>query len=219
MKKLFNVLLLDFDGVLSDSLSICMNEINNLNSLFPNIPLVSSKEDMELVYSVKLKESLVRFGLDQDDTKKFYTLHASAMQRRMHEIEPFYDVINALKKVQIPKIIITSSYNAPVMSIIEKANVGLDELNVIEVLGKDCRGTKIDKINSALRRYNYTNEQALYVEDLVSDIVYCKEIPISICSVGYGYHSTKYLSTFSPEYICSTESDFIQFLEKHFFTI
>ena len=75
--KSYRLLFLDFDGVISDSVNICMEEINRLREKFPSIPEVRTREDMTNVYSVELRHSLYPFGLNDEETREFF---GSALQ-------------------------------------------------------------------------------------------------------------------------------------------
>ncbi|PIT98040.1 MAG: hypothetical protein COT71_02765, partial [Candidatus Andersenbacteria bacterium CG10_big_fil_rev_8_21_14_0_10_54_11] len=70
------------------------------------------------------------------------------------------------------------------------------------------------KIRSALTLFNAEVSGALYVGDLASDVLYCRDVPVDIACVGYGYHSSSYLKKFSPEYILETVEDFAAFLQN-----
>lgn len=211
MKK-YRLLLLDFDGVISDSLRICMEEINYLvRNEFPTIPEVYSREDMTEVYSVKLKHSLYRFGLNDEQTRTFFSKHSQAMNRRAAEIEPFREVILGLTICSIPKIIITSSYSNAVYTILQKSNK-FDRNLIQMVYGGEHRINKTKKICDALELFRMKASETLFVGDLASDILYCGDVPIDIACVGYGYHPSSYLKKFSPIYLLETIENFVKFL-------
>jgi phosphoglycolate phosphatase-like HAD superfamily hydrolase len=212
MKK-YRLLFLDFDGVISDSLQICMEEINRLRGKFPTIPEVKTREDMAQVYSVELRHSLYPFGLSDEETREFFDRHSSAMNQRAAEIEPFHEAVRALAHCALPKIIITSSYSEAVFAIFRKCEE-FDETFVQGVYGREQRKTKTEKIRSALALFNAKASEALYIGDLASDVLYCRDVPMDIACVGYGYHPSNYLKKFSPEYILETEEDFAAFLQN-----
>ena len=211
MKK-YRLLFLDFDGVISNSLQICMEEINRLREKFPTIPEVRTHEDMARVYSVELRHSLYPFGLSDEETRKFFDCHSSAMNQRAAEVEPFHEAVRALSRCMLPKIIITSSYSEAVYAILRKCEE-FDEDFVQGVYGREHRKTKTEKIRSALALYNADVTEALYIGDLASDVLYCRDVPVDIACVGYGYHPSSYLKKFSPEYIIETLEDFVEFLQ------
>lgn len=212
MKK-YRLLFLDFDGVISDSMSICMEEINRLREYFPTIPEVRTREDMTRIYSVELRRSLYPFGLDDKQTQEFFDRHSSAMKQRATEVEPFRKVVYALSLCSLPKIIITSSYSEAVYTILQKCEE-FHESFVQGVYGREQHKTKTEKIRSALALFNTDITEALYVGDLASDVLYCRDVPMDIACVGYGYHPSSYLKKFSPECILETVRDFTEFLQR-----
>jgi phosphoglycolate phosphatase-like HAD superfamily hydrolase len=212
MKK-YRLLFLDFDGVISNSLQICMEEINRLRERFPSIPEVKTREDMTIVYSVELRNSLYPFGFSDKETREFFDHHSNAMNKRATEVEPFHGVVRALADCALPKIIITSSYSEAVYAILRKCK-DFDEDFVQGIYGREHRKTKTEKIRCALTQFDVDVSEVLYIGDLASDVLYCRDVPVDIACVGYGYHPSSYLKKFSPEYILESEEDFVVFLQN-----
>ncbi|MCL5407318.1 MAG: HAD hydrolase-like protein [Patescibacteria group bacterium] len=211
--KTYRLLFLDFDGVISDSRTICIDEINRLRKSFPTIPEVRSQEDMARVYSVELRHSLYPFGLDDEETREFFDQHSKAMNQRASEVEPFHKVVRALAFCNLPKVIITSSYSEAVYTILQKCEVFRNEF-VQGVYGREQHKTKTEKIRHALKLFRVDTMEALFIGDLASDVLYCRDVPIDIACVGYGYHPASYLRRFSPEYMIETVEDFEVFLQN-----
>ncbi len=211
--KPYRVLFLDFDGVISDSMNICMEEINRLRKQFPTIPEVKTQEDMASVYSVELRHSLYPFGLNDEQTRGFFDQHSKAMSQRATEVEPFRRVVQALAFCGLPKVIITSSYSEAVYAILRKCEE-FDDGFVQGVYGREQHKTKTEKIRHALGLFRADTTEALYVGDLASDVLYCRDVPIDIACVGYGYHPANYLKKFSPTCILETVEDFVVFLQS-----
>lgn len=211
--KSYRLLFLDFDGVISDSVNICMEEINRLREKFPSIPEVRTREDMTNVYSVELRHSLYPFGLNDEETREFFDRHSKAMNQRATEVEPFHEVVRALRLCSLPKVVITSSYSEAVYTILRKCEE-FHEHFIQSVYGKEQHKTKTEKIRSALELFPVDMTEALYIGDLASDVLYCKDVPVDIACVGYGYHPASYLRKFSPEYILETVKDFAEFLQN-----
>ncbi len=211
--KTYSLLFLDFDGVISDSMNICMEEINRLREKFPTIPEVITREDMTSVYSVELRHSLYPFGLNDEETREFFDRHSKAMNCRATEVEPFHEVVRALALCSLLKVIITSSYSEAVYTILRKCD-GFHDDFVQGIYGREQHKTKTEKICHALGLFQTNTTEALYIGDLASDVLYCKEVPIDIACVGYGYHPASYLKKFSPSCILETVEDFVVFLQS-----
>ena len=77
MMKHYRAALFDFDGVLSDSLEICIQEINRLRATFPTLPVIETQWDMATIYSVGLRDSLQRLGLSDSEAIHFFDLHGA----------------------------------------------------------------------------------------------------------------------------------------------
>ena len=199
--------------MISNSLQICIEEINRLREKFPSIPEVKTSEDMARVYSVELRHSLYPFGLSDEETREFFDCHSSAMNQRAAEVEPFHEAVHALTHCALPKIIITSSYSEAVYTILRKCEE-FDETFVQGIYGREHHRTKTEKIRTALGLFSAEVSEALYVGDLASDVLYCRDVPVDIACVGYGYHPSDYLKKFSPEYIIETVEDFAAFLQS-----
>ena len=212
--KKYKLIIFDFDGVLSDSLLVCMEEINHLVRVkFKSIPEVNSQEDMAKVYSVKLRHSLRPFGVNEEQTNDFFDLHSLAMEQRSNEIEPFYKVVVALSTCRIPQVIITSSYSNAVQVILTKCK-DYNESIIQHIYGRELQKTKTEKIKQALDDFRICKPDALYIGDLVSDIIYCRDVPIDIACVGYGYHPANYIKGFSPNYLLEDQESLITFLTE-----
>lgn len=95
-----------------------------------------------------------------------------------------------------------------------KENRPLSVNLIQEFYGREFRETKTVKIKKALERYRIDLSDALYIGDMVSDILYCKDVPVDIAAVGYGYHSADYLRRFSPTYTLETEEEFVSFISS-----
>ncbi len=211
--RIYRLLILDFDGVLSNSLQICMEEVNRLRVEFPGLPEVHSRTDMVKLFAVQLRHSLHRFGLDDALTKRFFDEHSGAMSHRSHEIEPFYGAVSALVACSLSKIIVTSSYSAAVHDILRKCSDFHKGL-IQHVYGREEQKSKTEKIRDALQTFDADVSEALYIGDLASDVLYCREVPVDIACVGYGYHPTEYLRQFNPTYILETEDEFVAFISR-----
>lgn len=124
----YKMLVFDFDGVLSNSLAVCIEELNALRKFFPTIPNVISKLDMTLVYGGKLKDSLLRFGLTQEQTADFFHRHANMMLKRASDVYPFHEVLLTVQKTKINKAIVTSSMNDAVIHVLQKTGLSIDQL-------------------------------------------------------------------------------------------
>ena len=95
--------------------------------------------------------------------------------------------------------IVTSAYSQAVMAILTK-DPHFDPECIYQIAGRELRQSKTEKIKKILSGLNLTANDAIYVGDLESDILYCSQVPIDIIAVGYGYHPREYLSRKNPTF-------------------
>lgn len=190
----------DFDGVISDSYDLAVKKFNEVrDEMFPELPRVNSKEDMAIVYAGSLKTCLNKW-IGQEGTKKFFDHHSKRMQEVANSIKPYPGVIDVLNSLGTKKIsIVTSSYCEAVRNILSQ-ECSFDESVIYKIAGRELHQSKTQKILSTLDELGLAKNDAVYIGDLESDILYCRAVPIDIISVGYGYHPTEYLKQFAPTY-------------------
>lgn len=209
MKKRF---IFDFDGVLADSLSATMNNINFLSKNgFGKIPLVNNQHDMSSLFDVKLSDSLYKYGYDQKQIKKFFDLHTSLMCRDANKIHVFKEVFDYIQSSQCPASIVSSSYST-YMNIILRRDSKDNRVIFDDIFGREEHRAKSDKINTVLSNHGLEKQDIIYIGDTSSDILTCKEIGVEIIAVGYGFHPYEYLVNFEPDYCVNTQSELIQLL-------
>lgn len=213
---MYKMLLFDFDGVLSNSLTVCIEELNALRTIYPTIPEIVSKSDMTRIYSGRLKDAFVQFGLSREETKQFFYYHSMAMLKRAEEIDPFFAILDAVRLIDLPKALITSSTANAIDLVLRKSKFTSSDFGFYDILSKELPGKKPEKIKFILDKYGLSSREVLYCGDLASDILYCQDAGIDIIAVGDGYHPSSYLQLFHPTYLVDSEDEFIHFLGRHF---
>ncbi|MCA9486920.1 HAD hydrolase-like protein [Candidatus Woesearchaeota archaeon] len=207
----YDLILFDFDGVISNSLDMAINGINIIGRKY-NLPQIRSKEDMDKLYDKELSNSLLKYGLKKDEIKNFFKEHARFMQKNSLNIKPFEDVLRSIKKTSARRALVTSSYLEAVNQIIGSE---IDNRELFEVrIGKEYPETKTQKIKRVLEMLNVKMQKSLYIGDMASDILYCHALPIHILAVGYGYQTSSFLRTFNPEYLVENTKTLAQILEN-----
>lgn len=216
METGFGHIILDFDGVLADSLSAACEEMNAITERhYPAIPRVAAcAEDMARVYCGPLKTSLRRFGLTDTQSQDFFDRHSTAMQARASAIRPFDDVLKVIG--ELPRhacSIVTSSYSNAVREILSKSPDYADGMFRF-ISGRELKEPKSKKITDILEAVGVPARQALHVGDMVSDLVYSRTVSVPFCAVGWGYHPISYLRAFDPDYAVATVDEFGLLLGK-----
>lgn len=214
MVKKYRHFFFDFDGVICDSLSIAIEVFNEIrNEFFPNLPLVSSRDDMVIVYGGQLKTCLDRW-IGQDGTRKFFDLHSARMQAASRELKPFDGIVHVINDMGKNNVsIVTSSYSGTVREVLEK-DLSFREDSVFRIAGRELHQPKAQKIIGILRELSLKKDDAVYIGDLESDILYCRDVPMDIVSVGYGYHPPEYLKSKNPTYYVNSVSELASLLSE-----
>jgi phosphoglycolate phosphatase len=206
MSKYHHVLF-DFDGVLCDSLRQAMTAFNDIAAReFPVVPRVHSRDAMTVVYAGSLKYCLHPW-LSEDDAKRFFDLHSAQMMELADELKVF-EGVGALLSSLRPRgcSIVTSAYTEAVLRVL-KQDPDFSGDALFAIAGRELRQSKTRKILDILASLGIQPADAIYVGDLESDILYCKDVPIDIIAVGYGYHPSSYLRSKNPTYLVESLAD------------
>lgn len=209
MKKM---ILFDFDGVLANSLSATMDNINYLSENgFGKLPQVRTKQDMSNLFDEKLSDSLLKYGYTKSEIKEFFNSHTSLMCRDANKISVFHSIVNFLERARYPVSIVSSSYFEYMQTIMNGYSKTLLPI-FDEIYGRETTGSKIDKIQKILQKHNLRKDEILYVGDTASDILTCKDMGVEIAAVGYGFHPYGFLLKFAPDYCIKNEFELISLL-------
>lgn len=212
--KQYQHFIFDFDGVMCDSFRSAVMAFNEIRvSEFPCLPEVSSQDDMTVVYSGSLKTCLNKW-LSNEETETFFNLHSSAMARLTGGLKTFPSIAKTLTSLGHAKVsIVTSAYSGAVRRILD-TDPDFDYGCLHEIVGRELRQSKTIKINRILEMLDLKPTQAVYIGDLESDILYCRDVPMDIISVGYGYHPGHYLLEKGPTYYVDTVQNLRTLLKK-----
>lgn len=204
--------LLDFDGVLCDSREPAIEVAEQLRKTAPysSLPSPAAEGDFGRLYRGELRTALERFGLTAEESRAFFDAHAAGMRERADDLSLFDGVAEGLARLPATDYaIITSAYSATVASVFAKAGV---ELAPESVMGHEVRATKTEKIQRALAAHGIGADQAVYVGDLESDILYCRSVPIRCIAATYGYHPRGILEGAVPAQLVDTPAELFSML-------
>lgn len=197
--SVYRHIIFDFDGVLCDSLPHAILAANSIREEhFEELPPVETKEDMAYLYRGALSTCLHRW-ISGSDARRFFDLHSAAMSSIRGELGT-YPGIGSLFDALPPgsASIVTSAYSDSVKDIL--SGDGIDMSSIYTVAGRELGQPKSTKIRNILDELSLDKKDVVYVGDLQSDILYCRDVPVDIISVGYGYHTGEYLRELSPHF-------------------
>lgn len=208
-------ILFDADGVLLDSMQqscIVFNEI--VCEAFPSLPKVYGQTDLANVYAGELRPSLMRFGLSDGQARLFFEMHTTWMVSRANEISAFHEVLREIAESLPGRCAIVSSSRRELIDNVLTRSPGYKKGMFSHISGREMGGTKAERMATILRLSSIETADALYVGDMVSDIIYCRKIGIPVACVGYGYHPAWYLQSFAPDYMFLNTTEIIDFLKS-----
>ena len=200
MKSVRHVLF-DFDGVICDSLDTAIEAFNSIRAEhYPQLPEVEGKEGMTEVYAGSLRTCLHKW-LSPEDARRFFDLHSAHMSSVAHTLSTFPGIGHVLSSLGSQAFsIVTSAYSEAVRAVLS-SDPDYNDGALYEIAGRELRQPKTEKIQAILAGLGVSSEDAVYVGDLESDILYCRDVPIDIIAVGYGYHPSSYLADKSPTHL------------------
>src|SRR5205085_2430741 len=113
----------------------------------------------------------------------FFDLHSAAMAERAPSLRAFDEIDVAVGACgRHGASIVTSAYSSAVAKILgHDSKIKLDWIHAIA--GREHRETKTAKILRILSGLGLAPSEAIYVGDLESDILYCRDVPIDIVAV------------------------------------
>jgi phosphoglycolate phosphatase len=181
MKKL---LLFDFDGVIVDSLELyeeiarrCLEEIEK--------PIIKDREDFLSLFNDNFYEAMRQKGVDVGAFNR-------AVERLIPQVDysrvvPFFDLIPVLEKLRNENILVIISSNslAAIKTIISKYRF---DQYFKEILGADFMFSKIDKINYAVEKWNFSREDTYFIGDTLGDMKEAKMAGVKTVGVTWGWH-------------------------------
>lgn len=202
----------DFDGVLFDSRASALELVDELRLLSPfgSLPSPTEVGHFGELYRGRLRHSLLRFGLDAGESQEFFDRHAAGMRERALSVTLFPGAASMISSLPMPYYIVTSSYGTVVAEAFSRAGVHVE---LDRVMGHEIRATKSAKIASALEVEGVSAASAVYVGDMESDILYCRNVPIDCIAASYGYHPREILEAASPFALVDSVDDLAELLK------
>lgn len=196
------MILLDFDGVIADSMNayfgafaeVCTEMgYRRLNSREAFLKLFEGNPIRQLLWAgfplFRLRRVLNRF--------KPRLLEVNKLVR---PFEGITEVVSTLAR-RFPVFVITSNVAENVCSFLKRHGV----LGVAGIVGSETHTSKVKKIRRVLRQY--PNHRAYYVSDTKGDLIEARRAGAIPVAVAWGWHSLKKLAEGKPELVVSTPKE------------
>lgn len=204
------LLILDFDGVIIDSIDVVKKIFNTLRRKY-NLPKFITNEEVGKMYEINFFELLRQRGVSQEvvndypeDSKKLYQLYAD-------DLEPFQgmgEMIKTLSK-HYTFAIVSSNHGDVIKKFLVKNKI---ESFFISISGAEQAASKIDKLNQLILKSDVVRNRVFFITDTVADILEGKRAGVMTVGVSWGFHSKLQLLRAKPDLVFDT----IDELQKHF---
>lgn len=202
------VLLFDFDGVIADSIDVCMKRVIGACKKH-GYNQISTKLDFLSLYDGNFYENLVKRGIHKEDIpyliKDFHV--KSKEQKNVGLFSGIKDVMEELAE-QNKIIVITSNATQTVKAALRFNNIDCFE----EVLGADKETSKVKKINYVKSKYK--GYELFYIGDTAGDMIEGKKAGVKTVAVTWGFHNEEKLRKENPDFIVHSPAELADVLKN-----
>ena len=208
--------LLDFDGVIVDSIEIFADAVNVAGAeLNQSVQFVA--DDLRTIKRMTIAEITDAAGIDERLTRQFITEIDRDLFRRARQIQMFAGMTEVIKRLSSRgRLAIVSASSQLVISKVMQ-NHGLENF-IDDIVGGDTQGTKSSKICSLIRKYQSSANRTCMIGDTVTDLEQGKIAGVSTIAVSWGWHSIDKLRTAQPDFEVYDPASLIQLVETIFAT-
>lgn len=205
---MYNVILFDLDGTLTESENSIINSIiYALNKL--NIP-VENRDDLKKFIGPPLDESFKKYyGFDDESVKDVISIYREYFSTKGLYEAPLYDGVEDMLKAlkNSGKSLYVATSKPEVFSRKILSHIHIDEY-FSDIVGATLDGSLIKKndiIDLLLRKNNITDKsEVIMVGDREHDVIGAKKIGVDSIGVLYGYGSLRELEDAGATYLADS---------------
>lgn len=201
----------DFDGVICNSKDIAFKVHNDLRKKYKKLPKVNNSMDYSKLMDDGYDKSLERY-LSKEQKDNYLFEHREKMYGKRHKLKVFSKVMEFIKDKKIPSIIITATYEKLVNEVLY--NNGYNKDIFLEILGRETKGGKIEKLNYICEKFNLNKNEIIYIGDTLNDVNFCNKAGINIVCVGYGYSTKEIFIDKNILNFCKDQDELIEYLKN-----
>ena len=176
----------DFDGTLCDSFPLVTTKLTEAIGEFKKEEL--TEEEKESIYGPTEEGIILKLIKDEGKAKECFLRYLS-LYNEFHDslLNDFYpgikDLLNELKKKNIPVFLLTGRSKESTMITLTKFNA-FDYFKAIYTGGLYGE-VKEELLNNLSSFHNFKKEDLIYVGDSLHDVPQCKRALVDIISVSY----------------------------------
>ena len=200
-------ILLDFDGVIVDSLVLFVDAVNSACSAL-EYPAEFTSQDLCGIKYMSIAKIADAAGVDKEYSDLFIEEIDNALERNLSDLKLFPDMADVL--LQLSEYgylgIVSASPGRIISGVLENHNVrGL----VKDIAGGDTQGRKNERITRISRLNNTEISSTWMIGDTLSDILEGKIAGVKTVGVGWGWHEPSLLQEEEPDFIARKPQDLV----------
>lgn len=199
--------MLDYDGVLVDSLAINTKTFVRAMQIH-GCDKVRTESDLAALCDINMYQKMREYGMDD------VSIHnvLSDYEDMLSELEHHADIFPGIKELvtqsskKFNVYIVTSNLE----TVVDKTLKSQGAVGYLDIFGAKADKSKINKIRNL--KAMFPNKRSYYVGDTTGDIFEAREAGASTIGAGWGWHGAVKLATAEPDYIFNKPVDLLAFL-------
>lgn len=209
-KKIF---IFDYDGVIADSLDMCIEAFNVLKDKY-GFSGELTKEAIAKLPHVTAEGAFSLLEVREEDIH-LYTGEVRERLRNNAEKASLFDgigdIFRMVKESGAYLAVNTSNDSGTVKRRLKMS--GLAELPDY-IVGSDTPGCKSEKIRHIMEKFSGNAEDTYMIGDSMGDITEGRKAKVHTIAVTYGWQPREILEGVKPEYICDTMDELKELVQK-----
>ena len=216
MKQGNLTVLLDFDGVIVDTIEIFAEAVEIAGRAL-NQPVSCSTDDLRNIKQMSIQEICRSAGVERKRMRAFVSGLNQELLRRADQITMFPDMIEAIPSMsRFGALGIISATPEPVISKVLN-NYRLRSC-IRWIAGGDMPGAKFIKIKAIMSENHSLPDITCMVGDTISDVEQGKLAGVKTIAVDWGWHDIEWIRTVEPDYEVSTPKQLVETVHSAIFT-
>lgn len=199
------LVILDYDGVIVDSLDFCLKCSREVLEQFGG-QQVPEKQDWERLDDITWEGIGRQAGLSESVLPDFKQAAHHKLEEGAAGIPLFPGMAETVRKLSLSftLAVVTANISTVVAEVLARENV----TNCIDaVAGADTPGPKSEKILKTMRKTGIEAGSTIMVGDTVSDIRQAREAGVGIVAVSWGWHPLAFLERERPDSIVHSPAE------------
>ncbi|MBI4147007.1 HAD hydrolase-like protein [Candidatus Woesearchaeota archaeon] len=180
------VIILDFDGVIADSLDEIYPVCKQLAA--KHGVNIKSEKDFVNLFDENFYQAIVEHGFPKKEIPLLVKELTAVLPKRMEKIKLFPGIEQALETIHEKHALIVITSN---MTPVVKKYLDLHNIPVKSVIGADIETSKVKKLQQIQK--DHPKATLIYVGDTKGDIIEGRQAGAKIIAVTWGYHSEEKL--------------------------